>query len=238
MIYFILPHGLNFTEPFHFELVMRYLPGRSQHSVNFQWRRGKICLPEDGVSTHRDADRGILAGRGQKHKIAGLTFGKSRPCYPTFIRCQKQCRLRTTPTHLIQHKPSGTEQYICKRCTVNIYWYLLSFYCNIALFRLFLRWTLGCYIAFNSASRRDPTVFTFINLWERAGRLLLNGLLWRFKGHFNQMSSEKSSGFENLMHVSELYRNLNIVTADGFGGIWSCVSFLFWMIYVNGAEIS
>lgn len=48
--------------------------GRSQQSVYLQRRRGKICLPEDGVPTHTDADGRILDRRRQKRQVAGVAF--------------------------------------------------------------------------------------------------------------------------------------------------------------------
>ncbi|CAG13203.1 unnamed protein product [Tetraodon nigroviridis] len=46
--------------------------GRSQQSVHLQRRGGTVCLPEDGVPTHGDADGGVLDRRRQEHQSAGV----------------------------------------------------------------------------------------------------------------------------------------------------------------------
>lgn len=97
--------------------------GRSQQSVHLQRRGGEICLPEDGLSAHGDADGGILVGGRQKHETTGngLSLNLSAK------------KLNTTPPplpppQLIQNKRRWTAQlYVCKS-TEDIYCRLKAFY--------------------------------------------------------------------------------------------------------------
>lgn len=193
------------------------LPGGSQHPLNLQWRGGEIRLPEDGVSAHRDADGGLLAGRGQRHKSAGLTCGESRPCYPTSICCQKRSRLSTTPTQW---------DWTVRVQTLYGEYLLISFIILLrhCTFQIIFMTNFRLFIAPNSASRRDLTVFTFINL-------LPNGLLRRFKGHLN-LSSERHGGISMSYIESEMWWQ-----RVGLGAS-EAVLLLFWMISVNGTETS
>lgn len=123
--------------------------GRSQRFVDLQRRRGTVCLPEDGVSTDRDAVRGILDRRRQEFKIIGAAFGNNSFVFrTTSVNCSpllpKSHRLNSTPTHLLMDRSAVGVQILYREYLFRAF-SLLWFYPVIALYGSFLR----CRIAFN-----------------------------------------------------------------------------------------
>lgn len=109
--------------------------GGSQQSVYLQRRRGKICLPEDGVPTHRDADRRILDRRRQKYQVAVVAFRDI-----LFRSLINVCKKKKNLTPLCQHSTNESQtrgwglHSSSQSCTENIYLNLKGLSCKIALF--------------------------------------------------------------------------------------------------------
>lgn len=127
---------------FHTPLFFFYA-GWSQQSVHLQRSRGSVCLPEDSVSTHGDANRRVLAGGRQKHKIAVVNFGKVDGVTQAVLRNPPIYLPRTTQTE--HHSYSSYPEQTQHGCSAETLAYItakyllnsespLSLYSDIALY--------------------------------------------------------------------------------------------------------